>query len=259
MSKEVPSQLDYTIPLFVQHPFMLTGRDDKIVSASGTFVKFQGRHYVVTCGHVLKQVLGIPDKVLAIMIGNSAINLSSFDASGIVHSARIPEADWAGKDVDIAISSIEPSWPIIADKKHKKAVDLDNWTEPDWDKVRRAAACGWLNNYKSMTETDVATQGVTVVANLASGLTPAHPEFTLHSPEGENAETMLSGISGGLIVADLNDQEVPIGIVFEGFPGEADTLGDRGPGMLFQPGDLMVRGHVLSPETFSDWLQRLKT
>lgn len=44
MSKEVPSLLDYTIPLFVQHPFMLTGRDDKTVSASGTFVKFQGRH-----------------------------------------------------------------------------------------------------------------------------------------------------------------------------------------------------------------------
>lgn len=257
MSKEDPNPLDYTIPLFVQHPHLATGRDDRTVSASATFVKFEGQHYIVTCGHVLGQVVDSRDKTLAIMIERRSVNLYPFGAFGAGLGLRTPQADWAGRVVDVAISSIEAVWQHIVTRKHKKAVDLDNWSEPAWADVRRAVACGWLNNYKGLTEWDVSTQGALVFADVASCLSPTHPEFTLHSEKAENSETMLSGISGGLIVGELGSEEVPIGLVFEGFPGEADTLGERESGLLLQPGDLMVRGHVLTPEIFADWLRRL--
>ncbi|MER9592983.1 hypothetical protein NKI94_30180 [Mesorhizobium australicum] len=258
MSKESPSSLDYTEPLFIQNRDLAHGHDDKVLSATGTFVKWQGQHYVVTCRHVLEAVRWEQKETLAIMAGRGILNFSSPTPSGPISSFRELEARRDGSKPDIAISRLPAHWwNQITKNKSKKAVDLDAWVEPVWPEIRIAKACGWLQNYKEMSDEHVSTTGVWIVAEMASAISPQAPEFTMFSPDAENALTLLSGVSGGVVVSEQNNVEVPIGVVFEGFPGEADSLGDNRPAAAYtQPGDLMVRGHVLTPEIFQDWLQR---
>lgn len=255
MSKEDPNSLNYTTPLFIQHQFLASGHNAKTPSATGTFVKFQGKHYVVTCQHVLAAADVSQRMNLSIVIGRGVFNLSHPTPDGIVPSFRVPIAEMPSNAIDIGISTIEHAWDFIVERKGKKAVDLDQWVCPDWSQINAAKACGWLDNYKKEREEQVEVSGVEVICEMASIVSPNHTQFTMHSATDEENHPSLSGISGGVIVTLDDAFETPFGLVFEGYPGAPGTGGSADT--YLQTGDLMVRGHVLTPTVFAKWLSSL--
>ncbi len=78
----------------------------------------------------------------------------------------------------------------------------------------------------------------------------------MHSSTEKLDYPSLSGISGGVILTLEGNQEIPFGIVFEGYPGAPGLSGSAEA--YLKPGDLMVRGHVLTPRVFQNWLDNLK-
>ena len=79
-------------------------------------MKRRGRHYVVTCSHVLqtvtqrKEEAGEAQLSMARHVDRAVLDLSSVGPEGIVLSVRPPEADLHSKQVDIAMASLEPSF-----------------------------------------------------------------------------------------------------------------------------------------------------
>jgi len=159
--------------------------------------------------------------------------------------------------IDVGISPIDHAWDFLVERKGKRAVDLDTVLELRWTEITNAKACGWLDNYKEQTPDSVVTKGVEVIAEMASSISPDRPQFTLHSQTAEANHPSLSGISGGVVLALQDNVEVPFGIVFEGFPGNPVDEANSHDAYL-KPGDLMVRGHVLTPTVFETWLRNLK-
>ena len=122
-----------TDPLWIQRHFLTTGHDENTPSATATFVKRRGRHYMVTCGHVVQTVRQRREKegetqlTMALHVDRTIMNLSSVGPEGIVLSVRTPEAELQSDEADIALASLEPSfWEILSDKKNKTAIDLDS-------------------------------------------------------------------------------------------------------------------------------------
>jgi hypothetical protein len=252
MSKEDPNTLDYTTPLFIQHRLLLKGHSKNTLNATGTFVRFQGKHYIVTCRHVLKKADHSNHFNLAIMIDRTVINLSTMSGAGPAYSSFKVPLDESGKhEIDVCISPIDHAWEYIIQAKGKKAVDLDLWIVPDWANISEVFACGWLNK-KDHAADMVSTSGVHIYVESSSKISPNNRQFTLHSATGNPDWPSLSGISGGLIHTKAEQGEIPFGIVFEGYPG------DEPADALLKPGDLMVRGHVLTPQIFKGWLAAAK-
>jgi hypothetical protein len=55
-----------TDPLWIQHRFLATGHGETTDNGTATFIKFEGRHYLCTCAHVVEAATG--DNVPALMI-----------------------------------------------------------------------------------------------------------------------------------------------------------------------------------------------
>lgn len=257
MSKEHPSSLDYTTPLFVQHQFLKGGHDVNTTSGTGTFVRFGGKQYVVTCNHVLQAADHSQRMNLAIVVGRGIFNLSYPMRDGsLAPSFRVPLQPDASTEIDVGISDVMHAWDFLVDRKGKKAINLDDWIEPNWSQITNAKASGWLDNYKEETGDGVAIKGVDVIAEMSSNVSPEKAQFTMHSATAEDHPS-LSGISGGVVMTLEGESEIPFGIVFEGYPG-APGLGSGARETYLQPGDLMVRGHVLTPTIFENWLRNLK-
>ncbi len=101
-----------TDPLWLQHPLLATGHDITTENGTATFIKFDGRHYLCTCRHVVETANG--GNVPALMIDQNVINLSNFqtDQSGKVvnqHVFRFPDPS----RFDIALTSIDSVWNIL--------------------------------------------------------------------------------------------------------------------------------------------------
>lgn len=58
MNGQAPNRLPQkqTDPLWIQDHFLTSGHDENTPSATATFVKRKGCHYLVTCRHVLEIV-----------------------------------------------------------------------------------------------------------------------------------------------------------------------------------------------------------
>jgi hypothetical protein len=248
VSKEDPNTLDYTTPLYISHRFLVQGHNKDTLSATGTFVRFKGLHYVVTCRHVLALANHSKYFNLSIVVDRIHFGLSNIIGPGpAVSSFRTPLDESGAHQIDVCISPVDHAWGHIVQVKGKKAVDLDSWTEPDWANISTAFACGWLNK-KDQTDTTIITTGIHVYAELGSKLSQNDRQFTMHSETGKSDGPSLSGLSGGLIHTTKEQGEIPFGIVFEGYPG------DESAHAFLKPGDIMVRGHVLTPQIFQNWL-----
>lgn len=185
------------------------------------------------------------------MVDKTMLSLSFWTADGIQPALRSPAPDAGSHHVDVSIADICNYWPFILEKKHKAAIDLDNWVTPAWVDDGLHYAAGYLDEHKTDDGKMLKSPMALVAANLSSSVTDQSREFTLFSSLAEPHGYYLSGISGGPIVTLQDDKIIPVGLVFEGEPASrAASAGYAGPN------DIMVRGIILTPDRFADWLAR---
>ena len=267
-----------TDPLWIQSHFLITGHDENTPNATATFVKRRGHHYMVTCRHVLESVTrrrdagGETQLTLALRLDRHQLNLSSVGPKGVVLSVRSPGADLHSRPADVALASLEPSyWELLSSRKSKTAIDLDSWQAPEWSTVRKCLAVGYENEGKTTIQSEgsekVATRLLNVVADVCSIPAADTTGFELMSELDRVHGFAFSGMSGGPVYAIEgsdrtvfeDDELVPVGIVYEGFPA---THRAREPGVegadrsIFSERDVFVRARMLTPAIFDDWLER---
>ena len=267
-----------TDPLWIQHHFLATGHDENTPNATATFVKRRGRHYMVTCGHVLQTVTqrrdaeGETQLTMALHVDRAVLNLSSVGPEGVVLSVRTPGAELHSKPADVALASLEPSaWETLSSGKNKAAIDLDSWQAPDWRAVQKCLAVGYENEGKTTVRSEgsekIATRLLNVVADLCSMPADDATRFELMSKLGRPHGYAFSGMSGGAVYAiegsertEVEDDELfPVGIVYEGSPSShrARELDVEDAGnSIFSDRDIFIRALMLTPGIFDDWLER---
>lgn len=250
----------YTDPLFLQDHFLGSGHDHGTHNGTSTFVKYRGHHYVCTCRHVAdslgdKAIVGTETKhpTAALMVGRVVINLSFFTEDGLQSALRAPSVDNEYK-IDVCIAVIESHWKFLQERKEKVAIDLDQWIEPPWQEIGMCAAAGYADEHKTTQGDHVSTPMPLVTAELQSRLSADAREFTLNSTLKEPHGIYFSGMSGGPILGMYGEGAyTPIGLIFEGYPSSKDA-----PQSIFAgPNDLFVRGLLLTPERFGEWLRAL--
>jgi hypothetical protein len=170
----------------------------------------------------------------------------------------------------IEIVPLDPdTWNVLATQKSKSAIDLENWRQPDWSKVRFGLANGYPDEHKqhrsSNSVDQVANQLITVVAELASTHQSGQRTITLNSVLDKPHSWYFSGLSGGpLYVAEgrkereaEDDELFPVGIVFEGYPSsgrpERGRARDASAAFLNEK-DLFIRALALTPVIFDEWI-----
>lgn len=253
----------FTDPLFAHDFFLATGRNTETACATATFVRFEGVVYAVTCRHVLDDMaLAAPGArlpTLAFGVDAASINMANFDRSSTASPAPLrslfasPRHLATERPVDIAIARLGSAWDLLAERKRKTAIDLDCWREPDWSDIGTCAAVGYLTEHKSQTPDSIVTRMAVSTVGLASKLTADSTTFRLHSSLPQPHGYWMSGMSGGPILALHSPSTYSvIGIVFEGGPSSPTAV----PGLATQPTDLFYGGHVLTPATFRDWVER---
>lgn len=259
-------------PVWLQDFYLHTGHDAETRSGSATFVRRRGDIYVCTCRHIVESlkdpriVPGAMFPSLALSINRTHINLSHMTASGPRTNMRSPKDD---AKTDIAIYRLPPHiWDFMAANKAKVPIDLDNWREPDWSKVRFGVACGYPDEHKknlSGPADQVANQLISVVAEIASVPEVGQRTITLSSILDQPHSWYFSGLSGGPMYAveggigrEVPDEELfPIGIVFEGFPssGRFSLGAERDLALAFLTDkDLFIRALAITPHIFDEWL-----
>ena len=233
---------------------------------------------MVTCRHVLKSVAK-PDTAprprhptLALQIDSTVLNFSYFVPNGIKLSVRAPASELGSREFDIALAYIDHSrWQLLSCKKNKVAIDLDSWRGPNWKDVTYCLAVGYENEGKKIISSDgakmVATPFLNVVAELSSTVSSETTVFSMSSELSSSHRYWLSGMSGGTVYAvegndqrEVQDEELfPVGIVIEGFPSTEQAIernNEEAASALFSQQDIFIRGVMLTPDTFDDWLTK---
>jgi hypothetical protein len=268
----------HTDPAWLQDHFLGTGHDETARSATFTFIRRRGRHYAVTCRHIMeavadpKMVPAAKNPTLALHVDRAVLNLSCFTAKGLALAVHAPRAETKHEEVDVAIAPLTGGyWDLLTKHKDKVPIDLDAWREPDWSSVKYCLAVGYPDERKKNVAADdgqkVANQLTTAVAEVSSRLGRFERLIALSSTLEKPHGFYFSGMSGGPVYAvegheqrKVEDDELfPIGIIFEGFPssGRADTQGGKDPASAFLTDrDLFFRALTLTPEFFDEWLQK---
>lgn len=268
-----------TDPAWLQDHFLGTGHSESTHSATFTFIKRRDRYYAVTCGHVidaLKNSETVPNArhpTLALHLDKSVLNLSSFIGINLLaHAARKPHAETPQEEIDIAIAPLSESyWSLLASKKNKTAIDLDNWREPRWDTVKFCLATGYPDEHKEhvvvANEDKVSAPFMVAVAEVGSKLSRTERIITLSSRLEKPHGYFFSGMSGGAVYAcegheqrEVSDDELfPVAIIFEGYPGsgKANAGGEAARTTAFlTDSDIFFRALTLTPESFDEWLKK---
>ncbi len=261
-----------TDPAWLQDHFLSTGHDEKTRNATVTFVKRHGRHYAVTCRHVVgalndpHMVPGARHPTIALHVGTSVLNLSGFTAQGLVLGVQSPMVETKHEEIDVAIAPVDGGyWHLLTNDKGKAPIDLDAWREPDWSKVRYCLAAGYPDEHKERVPAGegqtLASQLVTAVAEASSRLGRSERLITLSSALDKPHGFFFSGMSGGPVYAvegheqrQVEDDELfPIGIIFEGFPSSGRTdvqTSTTTISTFLTDKDLFFRALTLTPEIF---------
>ena len=268
-----------TDPLWIQSHFLATGHHERTPNATATFVQRRGRHYAVTCGHVVDLVRewrdskGDKSLTTALQIDTVVLNQSYVSPQGVELSIRTPEPELHAQPVDVALAPIaEGHWKLLSERKNKVAIDLDSWREPDWSIVELCRAVGYVNEEKETVwsggSQKVSTRMAEVWAKLSSALPgPAAPRFALSSELESPHASSLSGMSGGAVYAMEENSEgllddtspVPIGIVHEGYPGSirpGESNEESSNDRIHTERHVTILALSLTPDGFDDWLRR---
>jgi hypothetical protein len=240
-----------TDPLWIQHRFLATGHGETTDNGTATFIKFEGRHYVCTCAHVVEAAKG--DNVPALMIDRTVFNFANYqiDPSGkpvYRHIFRIPDR----QRFDIAIAPIDSYWwDTLRTKKGKSAIDLDAWQNTTWPQNPCYLAAGYPTEHKYNVEEELAVGMALVAAEPASTMSPSSTSFTLHSSVEVPHGYYFSGLSGGpIFLPEEVDRLVPVGIIIEGGPSSSSA-----PESFISDGNtIFIRGQTLTPTIFKEWL-----
>jgi len=280
MSESKPESLPrrHTDPAWLQDHFLGTGHDEKTRNATFTFIKRSGRHYAVTCRHVVDSLANtavlpsVKNPTIALHVGRAILNLSYFTAQGLVLGVHSPKAESKRDEVDVAIAALDGGyWHMLTKDKNKVAIDLDTWREPDWNAVKYCLAVGYPDEHKDRVDADagpsVASNFAVVCAEATSKLGRNERLIVLSSYLEKPHGYYFSGMSGGPIYAiegpeqrEVEDEELfPVGIVFEGFPGSGrtDVHGNSDAMATFLTDrDLFFRALTLTPEIFDEWLRK---
>jgi hypothetical protein len=234
-------------PLFIHNQFLLDGHTEKSTNGTATFVKFKGKHYACTCRHVLQAAED--GNALTLMIERVIFNLTRFNLQHKVVSSFSAPQD---KTIDIAISPIDTGlWDMLATKKQKVPIDLDNFSELDWSKIKHYGAAGYPTEHKTLIGNQVQAPMTFVVATLKSPFGPNDKTFVLFSTLDKPHGWYFSGMSGGPIFAIVDNATLfPVGIVFEGGPSSAKAEAS----FISTENNIFIRGLALTPEIFEDWL-----
>ena len=244
----------HCLPIFIGKPFVLDGRPPSNPSATATLVKFKNRLWVVTCDHVRVTAESNPEWVASLAAGNVTLELGCWGEGG--WRSALKKVDCFESGVDIAIAEIpNHSLETLSRSKPKAPIDLDEFIEPNWASVKQCIAVGFPDRMKkSRVETSILESPmVEAVADLCDLPGPSAKYVTLHSELHRPARFALSGISGGAIFAICDDTILPAAITFEGHPSGPLLDPIASPSWL-KPEDLFVRGLLLRPTYFSDWL-----
>ena len=267
-----------TDPLWLQHPYLATGHDATTRNATATFIRRKGRHFMVTCRHVLEVVeeartgSGREHLTMALHVGRTIIDMCYASPAGTELSVRAPGGECEAGQADIALAPLAGwHWELLRDEKGKVAIDLDSWREPDWGAVRYCLAAGYPDEGKYPTLEDgaemVAAPILNVVAELCSEPARGDSGFTMMSELESPPGASFSGMSGGAVYTyegrerrEVNDEEVsPVGIVYGGFPGanRASKLSEQASEDAFlTERDILIRALKLTPDVFDDWVRR---
>jgi hypothetical protein len=239
-----------TDPLWIQHRFLATGHGETTDNGTATFIKFEGRHYLCTCAHVIEAAKG--DNVPALMIDRLVLNFANYQKgpsgeSVYGHVFRFPDR----RRFDIAIAPIQPHWEIIRTKKGKSAIDLDAWQSTPWPQDSCYLAAGYPTEHKYAVDEKLAVGMALVAAELASTISSSSTSFVLHSTVKAPHGYFFSGLSGGPIFLPKEaDRLVPVGIVIEGSPSSSKVS----ESFLSNSNAILVRGQTLTPDIFKEWL-----
>lgn len=237
-------------PVFIGNYFLADGHNSGTQSATATFVRLEGVTYVVTCRHVKSLAFATPGWTARLHAHPAIISLSNWSSVGLIPTLRDVDESHA----DISVCALpDHLMEQLARNKPKAPIDLDRYEPPKWDRITYCLAAGFPDRAKSHTDLHVASPMVEVIAHLASSISPSSTSFALQSELEEPTPYKLSGMSGGPIFAVNEDEEIqPIGIVFEGHPSGEDGISSTDS--FLTDLDILVRGHVLTPETFAGWL-----
>jgi len=250
-------------PLYLSKHLMQDGHTANKANGTMTYVKYKGVTYGITCAHVyFVQEIGSSNERILTVFGNQLIYQFGLHSENGYQShfrpLRTSTSDTASPD--IAIIQLNQPYPsIYMEKKGKEAVDLDNWTSPNWDEIKMAMACGFPTEHKSESDTVVSAELAQVIAEPASSLSPDRESFLLASSLEEDCNIYFSGMSGGPVYVDNpNDGDITLmGIVYEGTPGSSEEWNNRGAGAFLTKKDIQIRAHTFTPAIFEKWLQKV--
>ena len=266
-----------TDPLFLQDHFLFGGRDKDTKNATATFVQFEGKRYVVTCRHVLEIVKKRKEKsgparfpTMALVVGRAILNLSFFSAQGIQYALRTPKPEEGNEPLDLAVAEISGAyWSLLAQRKGKTAIDLDNWREPKWARAEMLVAAGYPDEHKTHVTVDqqamVGAPCVLLAAEKKGEINRNQKFAEMHSRLPKPHGYYFSGMSGGPMYVVQGDIIVPMAIVFEGvyigsagdrhLPGKTRLVPRpsrmRAPGVARLIERYQVRGLSVAPGSYS--------
>ncbi|HTA64057.1 MAG TPA: hypothetical protein VK753_01010 [Xanthomonadaceae bacterium] len=246
-------------PLFLSPPWLQGGHTIEKANGTITYVQQGGEIFGITCAHVYyQQFASEPHKWLTIHGKERYIyQFGTFTQNGYkshFRPLRMPKSD---NGPDIAIVKLDDAFKKIHfERKGKAAIDLDNWTEPNWIELRTPVAFGFPTEHKSEADGFLQCPLAAVVAELTRPISISDDSFLMASSLERENTFYFSGMSGGAVYCML-DSERPIeliGIVFEGFPGSSAEWQSRPNGCFLTANDIQIRAHVITPDIFQTWL-----
>ncbi|MBK8276695.1 MAG: hypothetical protein IPP12_17975 [Nitrospira sp.] len=228
-------------PLFIirHHVEMAPTADD--LSATLTFIKFQGRTYGITCRHV---VTSLRNRIKRSGSEFSHTFLIALTKHHVVQDRFVvPPGDWVTPEPDIAIRELHPDFPAYVGKV---ALDIEANPVPQLSKVSFAVAVGFPDRLKTQIPTPLGYQlAMPCVHAVAENHSKAGSTFSLFSElEATPNIRDLSGMSGGPIYWSNGTAYGLLGITYESSPQEGSISGSA---------SVHIKGHVADRETIEKW------
>lgn len=252
----------FCAPLWLSKPFMQDGHNSNKANATVTFIKYNNIGYAVTCAHVYHQQNIGSDEFRDLMLFGSSrivVSFSTLGPDGPISAFRpLISEEPKESGPDIAIAPAGHAVQQYMKDNGKEWLDLDLWEEPDWSITSPKIAGGYATEHKSTDGQHVLSAFVQVVAESPSGVDPMRTTFMLFSQLEEAHEVFFSGMSGGPVFYQYEDDRkaVPIGIIYEGSPGSSAEWEKRDEESFLSGTDIKIDAQLLTPERFKEWLSK---
>ena len=257
---------EFCLPVFFHSYFLRDGHTEEAENATLTFIKYENRMYAVTCKHIIHHLNSKRDELedqwytLSLSLDRVFLQLSDIDHSEPTKRKDIfrkLKRSFNGEEVDIVIAPIDSHWGLIESKKNKRAIDLDNWSEPNWKEFKMGTAFGYPTEHKEKQGNHVAATCINASAEIVSQLNHNSTQLTLFSTLNKPHGYFFSGLSGGVVILSNEESYVAAGIVYEGQPGSSKDFKEKkfSKQAFFSGNDILIKGFIISPGILSGWLQ----